>query len=137
MTTTGSPALWALADHFGVVPSPPNDNLSQLLRGWWTLPRSFGCAAAQVPGVPWFVVAPQPSVWCGRCAAERFPVETRCAYCREAVDPPEGVLIYTEMRGGVTVLGHAHLGCHDPEGLDQGMTSANHNERNRHAPNPP
>lgn len=115
MSMTGSPALWALADHFGVVPSPPNERLSRLLQAWWSLPRRFGCVTARQPGVAWLVVCPDPSVWCAACAADRFASEVRCAYCAKRVGPPEGTALYHEMRGGVVVVGRAHVDCHESE----------------------
>lgn len=62
MTSPGSQVQWGIASHFGVVPSPPNSNLSHLLLGWWQLPRCFGCVHARAAGEAWQVVAPDPSI---------------------------------------------------------------------------
>lgn len=115
MTTAGSAALWALADHFGVIPSPPNLTVTALLRDWWRRPRTFGCSHARSVGASWVVVAPDVSVYCPDCASPRSARIKVCAFCRESVDESDCILIWQEMRATVTVVGRAHVGCAEPD----------------------
>ena len=106
---TGSPALWALGEVAGVVPQPPDDQLAALLASWWTRPRKLGCVSAT--SGPWAIVAPDPSAWCPDCAADRFAVERRCAYCGRLVNLSRSLALVFEMNHDVKVLGRAHRHC--------------------------
>lgn len=106
----GTPALWDLAEAFGVVPAPPDEALARLLAGWWAAPRLFGCvSASRQPS--WTVVAPDLRVWCEQCARERFAQERRCVYCGDDVRLRRSAVLAFEMSGGVRVLARAHAAC--------------------------
>ena len=83
VTATGSTELWALAERWPIVPSPPDPVLAELLASWWSTGRTFGCVAARANA--WFVVPPDPSIWCPRVCGGWFAAERRCCYCREPV----------------------------------------------------
>jgi len=106
---TGSAGLWSLAEAFDLIPAPPNGEVAELLAGWWALPRVFGCASARTSPV-WVVVAPSPSVWCGRCASEQYAAERRCAVCHRLLRLRRAVALHFEMRS-VLVMGRAHQHC--------------------------
>lgn len=108
-TTTGSPALWTLAEAFDLIPAPPNGEVAELLAGWWALPRVFGCSTARTSPT-WVVVAPSPAVWCRGCALEAYAIERRCAVCHRPVRLRRAVALHFEMRS-VLVLGRAHQHC--------------------------
>jgi hypothetical protein len=108
--TTGSPALWSVADLAGIVPMPPDSEVARLLNEWWGHPRSFGCASARWCS-PWLVVAPSPDIWCPTCAEERLAGERRCVYCWDEVRVRRSNLLVHEMHQSVRVLARAHLHC--------------------------
>ena len=101
-------AVWNAAEMLGIVPTPPNATLTRLLAKWWERPRTFACAHARTSA--WVVVAPDPAIVCTIHAPERLEAETRCAYCKEDVDPFLDSMLVYEMRG-VTMLGRAHVYC--------------------------
>lgn len=107
--------VWALADALGIVPSPPDARLVATLTNWWSRPRLIGCPMIKAdPAAPWVVVAPDPTVLCGACAASRYEQERRCVYCHSDVHPDDDIGIVHEMQGGaVTVVAHAHVVCNE------------------------
>lgn len=108
---TGSPALWAVGDQYGgVVPVPPDAHLALMFAGWWTVPRTFGCATARTSPV-WNVVLPDPRVLCPRCAVEAYQTERRCAYCGREVRLSKAVSLLFEMGDRIRILGRAHRHC--------------------------
>lgn len=109
--TGGSPALWALAEACDVIPAPPDPALAGLLRGWWELPRTYGCQAAKTTG-SWTIVAPHPEVWCPDCALVKFETLRVCCYCHQTIRrlSRSDALIF-QMRQQVNVLARAHSHC--------------------------
>jgi hypothetical protein len=106
---TGSAPLWDLAGALAVVPSPPDPVLAGLLSAWWSTGRTFGCVSAKAG--PWFVVPPDPSIWCAECAGERFATERRCCYCSRPVRVSKALTLAYEMTGDVSVLARGHRHC--------------------------
>lgn len=106
--TSGSPALWSLAESLSIVPAPPDPIIEAMLSGWWSIGRTFGCPNAREG--QWFVVMPDPVILCGVCAAEAYEVERRCAYCQRPVRVSRAVTLVYEM-GGVDVMGRGHRHC--------------------------
>lgn len=113
--TTGSDAMWTLAERFDVIPSPPDPVLAGVLSSWWHGPRIFGCAAARREAA-WFVVAPDPSIWCRSCATSRFGDERRCVYCRKRVRVTRANVLLFEMRAGTWVMARSHYHCAERAG---------------------
>src|SRR5687767_10048309 len=110
MTPTGSPALWALGEGFGVIPAPPDAATAKLLGDWWQIPRSFGCPAAR-PSAVWTVIAPNPAILCPRCATETFLRERRCCFCGRTVRPSKSTDLVFEVGSHLRMLGHRHHHC--------------------------
>lgn len=106
---TGSDALWDVAGALGIVPSPPDRHLAEMLARWWSMGRTFGCVSARSSA--WFVITPDPRIWCGSCAADRFGAERRCAYCLRPVRLKRASTLLFEMVGDIRVLGRAHQHC--------------------------
>ncbi|MCR1784108.1 hypothetical protein KVF89_16330 [Nocardioides carbamazepini] len=107
--------LWALADALDIVPTPPDARVAAMLTGWWSRPRLIGCAALRKDSTaPWFVCAPDPTVLCGACAAERHKTERRCMFCHAEVAPTDEVAVIHEMKNAtVVVLGRTHQTCQE------------------------
>lgn len=90
MPEAGSRTLWALAESLGVVPGQirRTSHAGKLIDQWWTTPRVFGCDHARGGG-EWFVLAPDPHIWCPRCARHliRAHLPNVCAGCGVTFTP--------------------------------------------------
>lgn len=103
--------VWRLAEHLGTVPVEADEVMRAHAAQWWTLPRSFACIHARTAD-PWFIVWPQPSIWCGRCGVVALEAMSVCSYCSLHVAADVGQhVVHEPINDNLVFLSSAHFHC--------------------------
>lgn len=107
---TGS-LVWRLAERLGTVPVEADEVMRAQAAQWWTLARTFACVHARIAD-PWFIVWPQPSIWCGACGVIALESISACSYCSQTVTPEDGEhVVHEPPEGFLIFLSSAHFNC--------------------------